>query len=138
MTRPIRAMTTTQLPKDVPESVRQVLQGFAQTIDQLVQAFAVITPANSVITLTNGAPAGNFNGVFLIGTITAANTSTLFGHKLGRTPVGAFEILALPQANQAKVPVAQVASAIALLTSNGTQVTLTSTAANRQFVMILF
>lgn len=138
MNRPQRAMTTTQVPSDIPEAVRQVLQGFAQSIDQLVQASQVITPANSVITISNGRPAGNFNGVFLIGTILAANTLTTFGHKLGRTPVGAFEVLALPQANQITIPVAQVASSIALISANGTQLVLTSTAANRQFTLIIF
>lgn len=138
MTRPQRVFSATQLPSDIPDSVKQVLQGFAQSIDQLVTAAAVITPANSQLNIVDGNPAGNFNGVFLIGTFTAANTITTFGHKLGRSPVAAFEILAVPQANQAKVPVAQVASAISLLSATGTQIKMTSTAANRQFTLILF
>lgn len=138
MSRPQRVFSATQLPPEIPDPVRQVLQGFAQSIDQLVTAADQITPAASISVVTNGAKAGSFNAQFLVGTIAAANTKTTFNHKLGRQPVGAIEFMCVPQANQAKVPATQVASAIAILTVSNSQISLTSTAANRQFTLILF
>ncbi len=135
--RPQRVFSATQIPADVPEPLRAVLQGFAQSIDQLVTGFQSITPATSLADIANNAPAGNFNGVFLIGTFLLANTATKFPHALGRMPIAALEVMTVPQANQLKVPAAQVACAIALLSASNNQVVLTSTAANRQFTLIL-
>lgn len=135
--RPQRVFSVTALGPDVPLPVREALQAFAQSIDQLVSGFLQVTPATTPTDITDGGPAGNFNGVFCIGTFGAANTATAFTHSLGRTPIGAFELMAIPQADQLKPPVAQVASAIALLSASNNQITMTSTAANRQFTLIL-
>jgi hypothetical protein len=131
--RPQRVFSLTQLGPEVPPSVREVLQGMAQSIDQLVTGFQQITVATSISQLINKGPAGNFNGVLCIGVIGVANTATIFNHALGRTPIGALEMLALPQANQ----VAPVAASIAILAASNNQITLTSTAAHRQFTLIL-
>lgn len=135
--RPTNALLVTQLPADVSPAVRQCLQGMAQAIDQLTRTARSITAGSGPSMVMRNGKAASFNGVFLVGTIAAANTPQVFNHQLGRTPLGAIEILALPQATQATVPVAQVASAIALLKSSNNQLTLTSTAANRQFTLIL-
>lgn len=137
MRRPLRALTFTALDAKNPESVAEALQGMAQSQDQVVTSLQQIAPANTIADVQNGAKAGNFNGIFLIGTIPAANTPTTFPHALGRTPVGALELMALPQVQQTSIPVTQVASAIALLKASNNQVTLTSTAAHRQFTLIL-
>lgn len=137
MSRPQRVFSATQFPPDIPESVRAVLQGFAQSIDQLVSASIQNVPATSMPDIKDGLPAANFGGVYLIGTFTGTTAQT-FGHKLNRTPVGAMPILAVPRPDQRTVPVAQVAGAFSILSATRSQIVMVSTVANLQFTLILF
>lgn len=127
-----RVFTLTQVPDTIPQDVRQVLQGFAQSIQQLVIGANLITFATAASEIGSGKKAGRFNAQFLIGTITLANTDQVVQHNLGRQPVGAIEMLTVPVG-----PVAQPAASLALKAANAVSVTLRASAANRQFTLIL-
>jgi hypothetical protein len=127
----------TQFSPEVDPQVVAALQAIAQNLFQLTQAVNSITFATDPTGIVNGGQAGNFNGCFLTGTIANANSKTTFNHQLGRQPVGALEVLALPQAQQTSPPVAQVVCPIGVFSFTGNQVVLESTSANRQFTLIL-
>lgn len=131
-------LIVTQFSPEVSPEIVAAFQAVAQSLFSLTAAVNSITFATDPTGIKNGAQAGNFNGCFLTGTIISANTKTTFNHQLGRQPVGAFEVLALPQAQQASVPVAQVVCPIGIFSFTGTQIVLESTSANRQLTLILF
>lgn len=137
MSRVFRKFSLTSLPAEVPPPLREAMQAVAQAIDQLTDAVNAITPAPATNLVTDGAKAGSFNGVFVVGQIAAANTPQSFFHKLDRVPAGAFELLSVIQPNVVPGAPLNIAAPIAVTAFDAKTITLTCTSALKVFTLIV-
>lgn len=138
MSRTDRTFSLTSIPPDVDPSVRECFQAVAKAIDELTNQINHISFGQSFSDIIPGARAGNFNGKFVTGRVLVGATPQRFVHNLGKVPIGAMEILTIPQINEPGGAVTNVAGALVVTAMDSESITLASSANNKVFTIIVF